>query len=73
MRGQIRKRGSSWCVVLYLGRHPQTGKKVYKWMTHATRLEAETALPKLLTQLGARGIVPSSPLTVGVFMKPVAS
>ena len=69
MRGQIRKRGSSWCVVLYLGRRPQTGKKAYKWMTYPTRREAEAALPKLLAQMGAGSTLPSPRLTVGLFLE----
>lgn len=68
MRGQIRKRGSSWCVVLYLGRRPQTGKKAYKWVTYPNRREAEAALPKLLAQLGAGSTLPSPRLTVGSFL-----
>jgi hypothetical protein len=68
MRGQIRKRGSSWCVVLYLGRRPQTGKKVYKWITFTSRREAEASLPKLLAQMGAGSTLPSPRLTVGSFL-----
>ena len=68
MRGQIRKRGSSWCVVLYLGRRPQDGRKVYKWTTYPTRREAEAALPNLLAQIGAGATLPSPRLTMGIFM-----
>src|SRR5205807_740927 len=68
MRGQIRKRGSSWCVVLYLGRRPQNGRKVYKWVTYPSRREAEAALPKLLSQIGLGATLPSPRLTVGTFL-----
>jgi integrase len=68
MRGQIRKRGSSWCVVLYLGRRPETGKKAYKWITYPSRREAEAALPKWLGQMGAGSTLPSPRLTVGSFL-----
>lgn len=68
MRGQIRKRGASWCVVLYLGRRPDTGKKAYKWTTFSSRHEAEAALPRLLAQMGAGSTLPSPRLTVGSFL-----
>src|SRR5438105_4467548 len=68
MRGQIRKRGSSWCVVLYLGRQPQNGRKVYKWVTYASCREAEAALPRLLAQIGVGATLPSPRLTVGMFL-----
>jgi integrase len=68
MRGQIRKRGQSWCVVLYLGRRPQNGKKVYKWTTYPTRRDAEAALPKLIARIGAGTTLPSPRLTVGMFI-----
>jgi integrase len=50
MRGHIRKRGKNWCAVVYMGRHPQTGKKWKKWYTFSSRREAEAALAQLVTQ-----------------------
>src|SRR5689334_16824727 len=61
--------GSSWCVVLYLGRWPQNGRKVYKWITFPSRREAEAALPKLLAQIGVGASLPPQRLTVGMFME----
>ena len=64
MRGQIRKRGKSWAVIIYLGRDPQTGKKRRKWYTHRTQREAEAHLNQLLVQMQAGAGVPPSRLLV---------
>ncbi len=69
MRGQIRKRGNSWSVVVYLGREQHTGRKIRKWYTHATRREAEAHLIQLLAQLQAGGGVPPSRLRTSDYLE----
>ncbi len=68
MRGQIRKRGRTWSVIIYLGRDPQSGKKKRKWYTHPTRREAEAHLTQLLAQVQAGGGVPPTRLKLGEFL-----
>ncbi|MCR9093726.1 MAG: site-specific integrase [bacterium] len=50
--GQIRRRGDQkWLVTIYLGTHPDTGKRIYESKTvHGTKAVAEKALRQLLTQ-----------------------
>ena len=62
MRGQIRKRGKSWSVVIYLGRDAETGGERRKWYTHPTRHDAEAHLAQLLVQIGGGGGAPPSRL-----------
>jgi integrase len=68
MRGQIRKRGKSWAVIVYLGRNPQTGQKRRKWYTHATKREAEAHLAQVLVQVQAGAGVPPSKLLLGDYL-----
>ena len=69
MRGQIRKRGKSWAVVVYLGREQHSGRKIRKWYTHATRQAAEAHLVQLLAQLQAGGGLPPSRLRTGEYLE----
>jgi len=68
MRGHIRKRGRSWCVVVYVGRDPTTGKPRYKWFTHGTKKEAEAHLAQIIGQINGGGSIPSTKLRVGDFL-----
>ncbi len=68
MRGQIRRRGKSWAVIVYLGRDPITKAKKRRWYTHRTKAEAETHLAQLLVQVQAGGGVPPSRLLTGDFL-----
>lgn len=68
MRGQIRKRGKSWAVIIYLGREPGTNRKIRKWYTHATRREAEAHLNQLLVQVQAGSGVPPTRLRLGDYL-----
>jgi integrase len=68
MRGQIRKRGTSWAVIVYLGRDPTTGKERRKWYTHRTLREAEMHLAQLLVQVASGGGVPPSRLLTRDFL-----
>ncbi len=69
MRGQVRKRGKSWAVIVYLGRDPATGRKRRKWYTHRTRAEADAHLAQLLVQIQGGGGVPPSRLLTGPFLE----
>ena len=52
MRGHVRRRGDSWCVVVDLPRSPITGKRRQKWHSgYRTKREAETAVADILTKL----------------------
>lgn len=52
MRGSIIKRGkSSWALVVYLGRDPQSGRERQKWYSHRTRREAEAHLNQILSAI----------------------
>ena len=67
MRGQIRKRVrqhvTSWAVVIYLGRDPDTQRKRYRWSTHKTERETtEGHLTQLLAQAQAGGGIPPAKL-----------
>ena len=68
MRGCIKKRGKSWCMIVYLGRDSNRVKR-YKWYTHPTRREAELHLSHLLTQLQGGGWMPPSRLLLGDFLQ----
>ncbi|WP_018130970.1 site-specific integrase [Effusibacillus pohliae] len=53
MRGHIRKRGSKWCVVLFLG-YDEKGKKKYKWHSgFNTKKEAEKFLAAKVQEVHA--------------------
>jgi hypothetical protein len=69
MRGQIRKRGKSWAVIVYLGRDPHTGTKRRRWFTHRTRTEAEAHLAQLLVQVQAGAGVPPSRLRLADYLE----
>ncbi len=68
MRGCVKKRGKRWCVIVYLGRDSNRGKR-YKWYTHPTKREAESHLSHLLTQLQGGGGIPPSRLTLGDYLR----
>lgn len=68
MRGQIRKRGKSWAVIVYLGKDAATRKERRKWYTHKTRREAEAHLARLLDQIHGGGTIPSTKLRVGEYL-----
>lgn len=69
MRGHIRKRGSSWAVVLSLGRDPTTGRKRQKWYTHRTQRDAQAHLAQLLVQVQAGAGMPPSRLLLKDYLE----
>ncbi|MFN8159954.1 MAG: site-specific integrase [Solirubrobacterales bacterium] len=69
MRGHIRKRGSTWAVVVDIGRD-EHGKRRQKWHSgFRTKREASEALTEILGQLSAGQYVAPSKLTVGRFLE----
>lgn len=43
-RASIRRRGSTWTVILDVGRHPATGKRSQRWTATSPARAAEAAL-----------------------------
>ncbi len=70
MRGTIIKRGSSWAVVVEVGRDPSTGKRVRKWHSgYRTKRDAERARTELLSRLDHGTYVSPDRRTVGGYLE----
>ncbi|MFC1972317.1 tyrosine-type recombinase/integrase [Chloroflexota bacterium] len=67
MKGQIRKRGNTFSVIVPLGKDA-SGKKRYKWVTCPTKREAEAKRAELVHQANS-GILASPKGTVGEFIE----
>jgi len=67
MRGQIRKRGKSWAVIVYLGKDA-AGKERRKWYSHKTRRDAEAHLAQLISHLHGGGMVPDTKQPLGEYL-----
>lgn len=67
MRGQIRKRGKTYSVIVPLGKDA-SGKKRNKWVTCRTKREAEAKLAELIHQVNT-GILMSPKGTLGEFIE----
>jgi integrase len=69
MRGHVRKRGNTWCVVVDVGRDAETGKRRQSWKSgFRTRREAERGLTELLGRLEGGSFVEPTRQTVGDFL-----
>ena len=69
MRGSIIKRGSTYSVVLDLGRGPD-GRRIRKWHSgYETRKDAERARVELLAARGRGAYVAPSKRTTGAFLR----
>lgn len=69
MRGHIRKRGSTWAVVVDIGRD-EHGRRRQKWHSgFRTKREASGALTEILGQLSTGQYVTPSKLTVRLFLE----
>ncbi len=69
MRGHIRKRGSTWAVVVDVGRDA-SGRRQQKWHSgFRTKREASEALTEILGQLATSQYVAPTKLTVGRFLE----
>jgi integrase len=70
MRGHVRKRGKSWCVVVDVGRDPETGKRRQSWRSgFRTRRDAERGLTEILGRLEGGAYVEASRETVADFLR----
>jgi hypothetical protein len=68
MRGHVRRRGSSWSVVVDVGRD-EDGKRIQKWHSgFARRREAEAALSEILERLRQGSYIEPAKLTVRGFL-----
>jgi Arm DNA-binding domain len=68
-RGSVRKRGSTWTVVLDVGPNPVTGRRRQKSKGgYGTRKAAEAALRELSAAVDARRYVERSTTTVGEYL-----
>jgi len=67
MKGQIRKRGNTYSVIVPLGKNA-SGKKRYKWVTCRTKREAEAKRAELVHQANT-GVLTSPKGTVGEFIE----
>jgi integrase len=69
VRGHVRKRGTTWCVVVDVGRDSETGKRRQSWRSgFRTRRDAERALTEQLGRLQRGGYVELSRLTVAAYL-----
>ena len=67
MKGQIRKRGNTYSVIVPLGKD-SSGKKRYKWVTCRTKREAEAKRAELIHQANT-GMLASPKGTLGQFIE----
>ncbi|MFZ5641780.1 MAG: Arm DNA-binding domain-containing protein [Bacillota bacterium] len=70
MRGNIRKRGDTWTIYIYLGRDPANHKKKNYFTKGGfrTKKDAEKALPDLLQRLNLGDSIDESKTTVAEYM-----
>ncbi len=69
MRGHIKKRKSSYSIVLSLGRDPVTKQRKQQWVTvHGTKKDAERKLAELLHQLDTGTFMKPGKTTLGEFL-----
>lgn len=69
MRGHVRKRGSTWSIVVEVGRDADTGKRKQRWQSgYKRRRDAERALAEVIGRIDAGGYVEPSKLTVGDYL-----
>ncbi|ACZ62560.1 tyrosine-type recombinase/integrase [Dehalococcoides mccartyi] len=71
MRGHIKKRANgTWSIVVYMGRDPKTGKKIYQWQTvKGTKSHAEKELAALINRKNNGSFVKPTKTTVGTFLE----
>jgi len=69
MRGHVRKRGTKWAVVVYMG-YGDNGKKQYKWFSDfETKKAAQESLTKILNEINTGTYVTPTKITVGEYME----
>ncbi|MGH9890829.1 MAG: tyrosine-type recombinase/integrase [bacterium] len=69
MRGHVARKGKCWYAVVDVGIDDETGRRKRKWHSgFKTKREAEQALAKIVTQLGAGAYVEPSKATLGEYL-----
>jgi integrase len=68
MRGHIRRRGSRWVAVVYMGRDAQ-GRDRYKWQTCSTRREAEAAARQMIAMAEGGTLGAARRMTTGELLR----
>ncbi|MCL6445049.1 MAG: Arm DNA-binding domain-containing protein, partial [Alicyclobacillus sp.] len=69
MRGHIRKRGSKWCIVLFLG-YDERGKKRYKWIGgFDTKKAAERAMAEKIREIDTGMFADTERQTTGEYLR----
>lgn len=70
MRGHIRKRGSTYSIVVDIGIDPSTGKRRQKWFSGCkTEQEAEQAMAKVITQVYEGTLLLPSDMTLKDYLE----
>ena len=68
-RGPVRRRGSTWTVILDVGRDPATGKRRQRWKGgYKTRKAAEAALRELMAEVDQGTYVVRSSVTLADYL-----
>jgi integrase len=68
-RGSVRRRGSTWTVILDVGPDPASGKRRQRWKGgYKTRKLAEAALRELIAEVDRGGYVARSSVTVSAYL-----
>jgi integrase len=68
-RGSVRRRGSTWTVILDVGRDPATGKRRQRWKGgYKTRKAAEAALRELMAEVDKGTYVARSSVTLADYL-----
>ncbi|WAH34998.1 site-specific integrase [Alicyclobacillus dauci] len=69
MQGHVRKRGSKWCAVVYMGLDAN-GKRKYKWFSgYNTKKEAQRALVEKIQEVNTGAYVEPTKVTVRQFVE----
>lgn len=70
MRGHIRKRGSTWSIVVDLGKDPITGKRKQKWYSgYKTKKEAEKELAEIITKIETGQLADAKNMTLKEYLE----
>ena len=68
MRGHVRKRGSTWSIVVDKGRNAE-GRRRQQWLSgYRTKSEAEAALHRIVDSLNTGSYVEPAKVTTGAYL-----
>ncbi|MFZ3171924.1 MAG: site-specific integrase [Carboxydocellales bacterium] len=69
MRGCIRKRGKSWCIIVDIG-HDENGKRKQKWFSgYPTKKEAEKDVARVVSEIDNGTFIQTTNITLGQFIQ----